>query len=355
LYDIFGMRHRRLHSLLSSYVDEQVTVAEAERVDRHLATCAEGRAELESLQATVGLLRSLPDLALPRSFRLTEVPESRPVAVPFAYTRPLMAAASMAAVALIAIVAVDLAEVGVSGDLVGVQAISEAPVSAMAESAMAPEESTDFAATGIESMAAPESLEVEMTLEGEPVTEMAVSEAAIGEVEVESAVRSEKALATTQEAEVGEENVTLEALAEPPPEEPGKPEPEIDSLVTSEMEITSEIAVTAEIGEIAELSEAIEKRADALESGALTPDGTDDTGRGGELPQAKAADGAIVETEIQTLASQGELGGADTFASDLSEDGFPYLPLEIAAGVLLALLLGGLLATQFAGSRRRQA
>ena len=336
MFDIFGMRHRRLHSLLSSYVDDQVTVAEAERVDRHLATCAEGRAELESLRATVGLLRSLPELALPRSFRLTEIPESRPVAVPFAYTRPLMAAASMAAVALIAIIAVDLAEVGVSGDIVGVQTVSEAPVSAMAESAMAaPEESTGVAATGIESMAAPESIELEVALEAEAVTEMAVEE-----VEIESAARSKNLLVATPEA-------VLEFATE------AEPEPEVGSLVTSEMVETEEIGEIAE----AELVETAEDRADALESGALTPDGPDDLARGGELLEAEVADGAIVETQIQTLASQGEPSemqvGADAFDADPSENGFPYLPLEIAAGVLLALLLSGLLAARLSGARRR--
>ena len=67
-------RHSRLRSLLSDYVDGQVTESERDRVDAHLAGCERCRSELEGLRATVGLLGALPELRVPRSFALRESP-----------------------------------------------------------------------------------------------------------------------------------------------------------------------------------------------------------------------------------------------------------------------------------------
>ena len=66
--------HGRMQILLSAYVDGEVTPSEVVRVEEHLAGCEECVSELESLRATSNLLRSLPDLEVPRSFTLREVP-----------------------------------------------------------------------------------------------------------------------------------------------------------------------------------------------------------------------------------------------------------------------------------------
>jgi hypothetical protein len=57
---------------LSSLVDQRLEPAEQASARAHLATCAGCRADYENLRATVGLLRGLPDLDPPRSFKLPE-------------------------------------------------------------------------------------------------------------------------------------------------------------------------------------------------------------------------------------------------------------------------------------------
>lgn len=52
--------------LLSAYVDDEVTASERATIERHLKTCRECRRELESLRWTVGLLRELPSVDVPR-------------------------------------------------------------------------------------------------------------------------------------------------------------------------------------------------------------------------------------------------------------------------------------------------
>ncbi|MBI3966924.1 MAG: zf-HC2 domain-containing protein [Chloroflexi bacterium] len=65
---------------LSEYLDGGLPAEERVAIDRHLATCADCRAELESLRATVVALRALPTLRAPRSFVLSAavVPAPRP-------------------------------------------------------------------------------------------------------------------------------------------------------------------------------------------------------------------------------------------------------------------------------------
>ena len=64
-------RHTRVRTLLSSYIDGEVSASEARRVDAHLSGCDECVAELESLRATTTLLGRLPSLDTPRSYALT--------------------------------------------------------------------------------------------------------------------------------------------------------------------------------------------------------------------------------------------------------------------------------------------
>lgn len=62
--------HRFTAENLSAYIDRELTAAERSRVERHLATCAECRRDVESLQETVALLRRVPARPVPRSFTL---------------------------------------------------------------------------------------------------------------------------------------------------------------------------------------------------------------------------------------------------------------------------------------------
>ena len=45
--------------LLSAYLDNQVTAAERDRIERHLQACATCQRELDSLRQTIALLHAL--------------------------------------------------------------------------------------------------------------------------------------------------------------------------------------------------------------------------------------------------------------------------------------------------------
>ena len=67
-------KHNRLQELLSAYIDGEASNSEVIEVEEHLSGCDECRIELDSLRATVDLLRGLPQFDVPRSFVLTEAP-----------------------------------------------------------------------------------------------------------------------------------------------------------------------------------------------------------------------------------------------------------------------------------------
>ena len=58
---------------LSSYVDGRLNPDEEARMEEHLSTCRGCREDLESLRATVALLRSLPEVTPSRSFAVAPV------------------------------------------------------------------------------------------------------------------------------------------------------------------------------------------------------------------------------------------------------------------------------------------
>ena len=68
-------RHRHLRpEILSEYLDGRLNQRRQELVARRLSSCPSCREELNTLQATVSALQSLPDLPLPRSFTLPTAP-----------------------------------------------------------------------------------------------------------------------------------------------------------------------------------------------------------------------------------------------------------------------------------------
>ncbi len=58
---------------LSGYVDGHLNPEEEARIEEHLNTCRGCREDLESLRATVALLRSLPEVTPSRSFAVAPV------------------------------------------------------------------------------------------------------------------------------------------------------------------------------------------------------------------------------------------------------------------------------------------
>ncbi len=113
--------HARSRMLLSEHVDGRLDPRAEAKLQAHLSSCAECRAELEELQATVALLRSAPQTEPPRSFALPYAPrqELAPQRMPrFTPARALQGATVAAAIALAVVV---------TGDLTGV--IGEGPAS----------------------------------------------------------------------------------------------------------------------------------------------------------------------------------------------------------------------------------
>ena len=68
-------KHSKLKTLLSSYLDDQVSPGERGEVEEHIATCSECRRDLETLRMSVDILRGLPQLETAKLFRLEAAPE----------------------------------------------------------------------------------------------------------------------------------------------------------------------------------------------------------------------------------------------------------------------------------------
>lgn len=62
--------HQRCQENLSAYIDEQLTARERARLEAHLQSCAQCRADLASLRQTVALLRLTPAVRVPYDFRI---------------------------------------------------------------------------------------------------------------------------------------------------------------------------------------------------------------------------------------------------------------------------------------------
>jgi anti-sigma factor RsiW len=62
--------HNHIIKHLSAYIDGELSPRLRRKVERHLDACADCRRELESLRATVTLMRRMPVLAPPRDFTL---------------------------------------------------------------------------------------------------------------------------------------------------------------------------------------------------------------------------------------------------------------------------------------------
>ena len=138
----FRIGHSRIRALLSPYVDGEVSAAETRRVEEHAAACPACRDELDSLTATVELVRGLPELELPRSFELTRLPEEEPRAS-FGVWAPRLAT-SVAGLLLVVLLAGDFTGTliqsgGSDEEETGVQFDAPSAPAAMDAAAPAPE------------------------------------------------------------------------------------------------------------------------------------------------------------------------------------------------------------------------
>ena len=101
---IFKSEHDRIDENLSAYLDGMLNPRERTRVERHLESCEECRAELEGLKYTINLVKLAPEVSLPRSF-LVPLSEARSqAAVRRGWAFPVMRMASAMATFLFVIV-----------------------------------------------------------------------------------------------------------------------------------------------------------------------------------------------------------------------------------------------------------
>ena len=175
-------KHNRLRGLLSAYSDAEVSDAEAREVEAHLSECEDCRLELAELRSTVGLLRALPQFAVPRSFALRESPVSTRRTPPIVWTARLStSAAGLLLVALLlgdalgivrqtprsagslADVATQAAPAAVEMEAMAAAAAQVAPTAAQMEAmaATAPQATPQPEATAAAAQAAPTAAQME--------------------------------------------------------------------------------------------------------------------------------------------------------------------------------------------------
>ena len=209
-------KHSRLRGLLSAYIDGEVSESEAGLVEQHLAGCDRCRAELDSLRMTVGLLRELPLLAVPRSFALSEEPASVRPSRPVFWAVPLTT--SVAALLLVALLVSDLTGIVTQRAVVPEDAaamtLEAAPAAALPLPASA---AVPAAAPAPAAMSTPSPLPTpapSMALAAAPppsVEEAVVAEEVV-EVEAETEVAAAQAAIEPKAAEADEE-IEMESMA----------------------------------------------------------------------------------------------------------------------------------------------
>jgi anti-sigma factor RsiW len=102
-------RKKQIHTqpeLLSEYVDGRLSASRMEAVERHLSACASCQREVESLRATVALLKQVPLMRPHRSYVLLDRPA--PVVRSLVPLWAMGAAASLVLLIFVSILAADL-------------------------------------------------------------------------------------------------------------------------------------------------------------------------------------------------------------------------------------------------------
>ena len=82
LKKIFNRGHGRFLEMLSDHVDGELPEAERIALEAHLQGCDSCTEELESLRATVQMLRRMPEVEAPRSFRIAPAAVTAPTPPP---------------------------------------------------------------------------------------------------------------------------------------------------------------------------------------------------------------------------------------------------------------------------------
>lgn len=127
----------RRRELLSSYIDGELTDDEVREVEELLGSSDDARQELSGLKMSVALIGQLPELALPRSFKLDTLPEEQKTP----WWSSLWATGlvtSMATMLLVALVAGDMLNVLTQTQAAAIESLdSTAPQQAAGSAAFA--------------------------------------------------------------------------------------------------------------------------------------------------------------------------------------------------------------------------
>ncbi len=213
-------------TLLSPYLDDEVTPAERELVETVLAQSPELQTELENLQATVNLVRELPRVSAPRPFTLTETEVGLTSVERKAFSwstwlKPVMGGLVVVIAVLIAVAY--LLRPGLLQPRPGLLQPSQQEAPSVAH---APDQSAESVAE--EAAEAPAVAPAQEERAGEE--EAAVVETVVEPGEVEKVVEVEKEVEVAEEPPAepaAEEAVTLDTGAETKSASEAPPEPEV--------------------------------------------------------------------------------------------------------------------------------
>ena len=206
----------RFLGMLSDHIDGELPSAERAALEEHLASCPNRTEELESLRATVSMLRRMPEVEAPRSFRLAPsvVPAPDPERPVFLWA--MRVSTAVAVVAFTVMVAGNVSGLweGGGGET-GAPAASEPPFEAAFDASMVtampmPSESEEMVEEGSEDGMPPPTPEAMM--ESEP--EMALEPTAMPMPE-STAVPDEESAEAAFVDEVEEDSAALAATLEP--------------------------------------------------------------------------------------------------------------------------------------------
>jgi anti-sigma factor RsiW len=100
--------HNRAEELISAYLDKQVSAEEREFFERHIASCANCRAQLEATRSMIVALRAMPAVKAPRSFVLPRELAKQPRRSVLSLYPALRLATVVAALAFVVLFAGDL-------------------------------------------------------------------------------------------------------------------------------------------------------------------------------------------------------------------------------------------------------
>lgn len=100
--------HLRAEELFSAYIDQHVTADERAFVERHVAVCADCRAQLQATRSMVAALKAMPAVKAPRSFVLPKSMAVQPKPSIFSWYPAVRLATVFTAIAFVLVFTSDL-------------------------------------------------------------------------------------------------------------------------------------------------------------------------------------------------------------------------------------------------------